>query len=188
MGLDYLPMALFDTLPRLYAEMRDSFHEVYGLDLREARSCLALSISVRGLAAIAMAIPLSPRNAPVTLSQMARNVIHRPLHRKSGRLPNGISSSVRQVGHLRAFRQRCETTNALRTLIRARAGSPRPSSIADFSSLSWSPLAEHSRKALRPTRPTTTPSEFASDLALRREPPRKSRRTLGGAGDRPAAA
>lgn len=30
MGLDFYPMTLFDTLPRLYAELEESFREVYG--------------------------------------------------------------------------------------------------------------------------------------------------------------
>jgi phosphoenolpyruvate carboxylase len=33
MGLDHYPMSIFASLPRLYAEMRDSFREVYGLEL-----------------------------------------------------------------------------------------------------------------------------------------------------------
>jgi phosphoenolpyruvate carboxylase len=35
MGLDPYPMTLFETLPRIYAEMADSFREVYGLALQE---------------------------------------------------------------------------------------------------------------------------------------------------------
>ena len=33
MGLDHYPMSIFATLPRLYAEIRESFREVYGKDL-----------------------------------------------------------------------------------------------------------------------------------------------------------
>jgi phosphoenolpyruvate carboxylase len=33
MGLDHYPMSIFASLPRLYAEMQDSFREVYGLEL-----------------------------------------------------------------------------------------------------------------------------------------------------------
>ncbi len=33
MGLDHYPMSIFDSLPRLYAEMRESFREVYGMEL-----------------------------------------------------------------------------------------------------------------------------------------------------------
>jgi len=33
MGLDHYPMSVFESLPRLYMEMRDSFREVYGLEL-----------------------------------------------------------------------------------------------------------------------------------------------------------
>ena len=33
MGLDHYPMSLFESLPRLYVEIRDSFREVYGLEL-----------------------------------------------------------------------------------------------------------------------------------------------------------
>jgi phosphoenolpyruvate carboxylase len=31
MGLDYFPMVLFDTVPRLYAELEDSLRDVYGI-------------------------------------------------------------------------------------------------------------------------------------------------------------
>src|SRR5258708_29661921 len=34
MGLDHYPMSIFESLPRLYLEIRDSFHYVYGLELR----------------------------------------------------------------------------------------------------------------------------------------------------------
>ena len=33
MGLDHYPMSIFESLPRIYAEMRESFREVYGLQL-----------------------------------------------------------------------------------------------------------------------------------------------------------
>jgi phosphoenolpyruvate carboxylase len=33
MGLDHYPMSIFESLPRLYAEMRESFREVYGMGL-----------------------------------------------------------------------------------------------------------------------------------------------------------
>ncbi len=55
MGLDPYPMTLFDTLPKIYAEMADCFREVYGLKLHE-RNCLASFPLVRGSAAIATAI------------------------------------------------------------------------------------------------------------------------------------
>jgi phosphoenolpyruvate carboxylase len=35
MGLDYYPMSIFDALPRLYSEVIDSFHEVYGMELED---------------------------------------------------------------------------------------------------------------------------------------------------------
>lgn len=36
MGLDHYPMSLFDALPRVYAEIADSFSEIYGATLSEA--------------------------------------------------------------------------------------------------------------------------------------------------------
>jgi len=33
MGLDHYPMSIFESLPRLYTEMRDSFRELYGMEL-----------------------------------------------------------------------------------------------------------------------------------------------------------
>jgi phosphoenolpyruvate carboxylase len=34
MGLDHYPMSIFESLPRLYVELRDSFREVYNLELQ----------------------------------------------------------------------------------------------------------------------------------------------------------
>ena len=34
MGLDHYPMSIFESLPRLYVEIRDSFRDVYGRELR----------------------------------------------------------------------------------------------------------------------------------------------------------
>ena len=34
MGLDYYPMTLFETLPKVYSEFADSFESVYGRELR----------------------------------------------------------------------------------------------------------------------------------------------------------
>src|SRR5204863_3142473 len=33
MGLDHYPMSIFESLPRVYDEIRDSFREVYGMNL-----------------------------------------------------------------------------------------------------------------------------------------------------------
>ena len=33
MGLDHYPMSIFESLPRIYTEMRDTFRDVYGLEL-----------------------------------------------------------------------------------------------------------------------------------------------------------
>src|SRR4029077_18934476 len=37
MGLDYFPMVLFESLPRLYAELEESLQAVYRLDAGQAR-------------------------------------------------------------------------------------------------------------------------------------------------------
>jgi phosphoenolpyruvate carboxylase len=37
MGLDYFPMVLFETLPRLYDELEDSVHDAYGIRAEQAR-------------------------------------------------------------------------------------------------------------------------------------------------------
>ena len=33
MGLDHYPMSIFESLPRLYSEIRESFKDVYGMEL-----------------------------------------------------------------------------------------------------------------------------------------------------------
>ena len=55
MGLDYYPMTIFETLPKLYAEFAESFEVVYGrrLDFGELRDVIRFG---SGSVAIAMAI------------------------------------------------------------------------------------------------------------------------------------
>lgn len=43
MGLDHYSMSIFESLPRLYAEIRESFREIYGLDLPEEQVPQVLS-------------------------------------------------------------------------------------------------------------------------------------------------
>ena len=52
MGLDYFPMVLFETLPRLYAELEESVREVYGGDAEglelPSRGCLSFGSWIGG--------------------------------------------------------------------------------------------------------------------------------------------
>ena len=56
MGLRYFRLSLFDALPRIYAEVAESFREVYGSRNLKKPACRTWCSLVRGLAETATAI------------------------------------------------------------------------------------------------------------------------------------
>jgi phosphoenolpyruvate carboxylase len=111
MGLDPYPMTLFDTLPKIYAEMADSFREVYGLELseRELPGVLSFGSWVGG---DRDGNPFVTADCTRDALQMARNVIIHHYLAQLSKAAGLLSSSTRQTGTSAAFRERLKEYEA----------------------------------------------------------------------------
>ncbi len=111
MGLDFYPMTLFETLPRLYAELAESFAEVYGraLNHEELPDLLHFGSWIGG---DRDGNPLIKPDCTADALALARNVILDHYSLELQRLIDELSSSLRQTGcsaELRAAVEAYET-------------------------------------------------------------------------------
>jgi phosphoenolpyruvate carboxylase len=104
-GLEYFPMALFDTLPRLYQEFRDSFQKVYGLDLREGDLPELVSFG-SWIGGDRDGNPFVTPDCIREALDKARTAILDYYIEEIWQLLEGISASVRQVGISEALRRK----------------------------------------------------------------------------------
>ena len=97
MGLDFYPMTLFETLPRLYAELSESFAEVYGRALNhdELPELLHFGSWIGG---DRDGNPLIKPDCTADALALARNVILEHYSLEIQRLIDELSSSLRQTG------------------------------------------------------------------------------------------
>ena len=97
MGLDFYPMTLFETLPRLYAELAESFSEVYGRALNhdELPELLHFGSWIGG---DRDGNPLIKPDCTADALALARNVILEHYSQEIQRLIDELSSSLRQTG------------------------------------------------------------------------------------------
>ncbi len=97
MGLDYYPMTLFDTLPKLYAEFSESFESVYGKKLgrNELDGVIQFGSWIGG---DRDGNPLITPQATADALEMARHVVLDFYIREIERLTEQLSSSARQTG------------------------------------------------------------------------------------------
>jgi phosphoenolpyruvate carboxylase len=97
MGLDFYPMTLFETLPRLYAELAESFREVYGhaLNHDELPELLYFGSWIGG---DRDGNPLIKPDCTADALALARNVILEHYSLEIQRLIDELSSSLRQTG------------------------------------------------------------------------------------------
>jgi phosphoenolpyruvate carboxylase len=97
MGLDFYPMTLFETLPRLYAELAESFSEVYGraLNHEELPELLHFGSWIGG---DRDGNPLIKPDCTADALALARNVILEHYSAEIQRLIDELSSSLRQTG------------------------------------------------------------------------------------------
>src|ERR1700691_745477 len=97
MGLDFYPMTLFETLPRLYTELAESFAEVYGrtLDHDELPELLHFGSWIGG---DRDGNPLIKPDCTADALALARNVILEHYSLEIQRLIDELSSSLRQTG------------------------------------------------------------------------------------------
>jgi phosphoenolpyruvate carboxylase len=166
MGLDPYPMTLFDTLPNIYAEMADSFREVYGLVLQERELPRVLSFG-SWIGGDRDGNPFVTAECTRDALQMARNVIIDHYLHQISKAIELLSSSLRQVGVSPALRQRLKEYSTLPLAARARRISE-----AELYRL-FLELVEARLRASRKI-PAASPAykdcaEFASDIALLRD-------------------
>jgi phosphoenolpyruvate carboxylase len=166
MGLDPYPMTLFDTLPKIYAEIVDSFREVYGLELHERELPCVLSFG-SWVGGDRDGNPFVTAECTRDALQMARNVILDHYLSQILKAADLLSSSHRRVTTSPAFRQRLKEYEALLPSAR-----PRRTSEAELYRL-FLKLVEVRLQASRKV-PSLYPAykdskEFASDIALLRD-------------------
>jgi phosphoenolpyruvate carboxylase len=166
MGLDPYPMTLFDTLPKIYAEMADSFREVYGLELQERELPCVLSFG-SWIGGDRDGNPFVTAECTRDALQMARNVIIDHYLRQVSKAIDLLSSSMRQISISSGLRQRLKEYEALISSAHARRISE-----AELYRL-FLELVEARLRASRKV-PATSPAykdsaEFASDIALLRD-------------------
>jgi phosphoenolpyruvate carboxylase len=97
MGLDYYPMALFETLPKLYAEFAAVFQSVYGAKLRhdEISELIHFGSWIGG---DRDGNPLITPQSTADALEMARRVVLDFYLREIARLVDQLSPSLRQTG------------------------------------------------------------------------------------------
>ena len=166
MGLDPYPMTIFDTVPRIYAEMAGSFREVYDIDLQDRELPRVLSFG-SWIGGDRDGNPFVTAECTRDALQMARNVIIDHYLNQISRAIDLLSSSMRQVGISSALRQRMKEYEALMP-----SAPTRRISGAELYRL-FLELVEARLRATRKV-PATSPayrdsSEFAADMVLLRE-------------------
>jgi phosphoenolpyruvate carboxylase len=166
MGLDPYPMTLFDTVPRIYAEMADSFREVYGLEFHERELPRVLSFG-SWIGGDRDGNPFVTAECTRDALQMARNVIIDHYLHQISKAIDLLSSSIRQVRMSGGLRQRVKEYEALMSSAHARRISE-----AELYRL-FLELVEARLRASRKV-PATSPAykdcaEFAWDIELLRD-------------------
>ncbi|HEY4905030.1 MAG TPA: phosphoenolpyruvate carboxylase [Candidatus Sulfotelmatobacter sp.] len=166
MGLDPYPMTLFDTLPRIYSEMADSFREVFGLEVPEREFPRVLSFG-SWIGGDRDGNPFVTSDCTRDALQMARGVIIDHYLIQLSKAIDLLSSSMRQVGISESLRQRIKACESLPLGAHARRISE-----AEMYRL-FLELVEARLQASRKV-PASSPAygdceEFASDLSLLRE-------------------
>ncbi len=166
MGLDPYPMTIFETLPKIYAEMADAFRQVYGLYLydRELPRVLSFGSWIGG---DRDGNPFVTAECTRDALQMARNVIVDHYVSQISKAIDLLSSSMRQVGISSALRQRIKEYEAIMSSAHVRRISE-----AELYRL-FLELIEARLRASKKV-PATSPAyrdsaEFAADVALLRE-------------------
>jgi phosphoenolpyruvate carboxylase len=166
MGLDPYPMTLFETVPRIYAEIADSFREVYGLEFHERELPRVLSFG-SWIGGDRDGNPFVTAECTRDALQMARNVIIDHYLHQNSKAIDLLSSSIRQVRMSSELRQRVKEYEALMPSAHARR-----ISVAELYRL-FLELVEARVRASRKV-PATSPAyedcaEFASDIEVLRD-------------------
>jgi len=107
MGLYYYPMVLFETLPKLYAEIAESISHVYGLCLDDVQVPCVLRFG-SWIGGDRDGNPYVTHACTGDALQMARNVIIDDYLSEVGRVLENLSSSSRQVAVSEPLRRRAQ--------------------------------------------------------------------------------
>ena len=97
MGLDFYPMTLFDTLPRLYAELRESFLAVYGCAMNDEEFPKLLHFG-SWIGGDRDGNPLITPQSTADALELARTTILEHYALEVQRLIDELSSSLDQIG------------------------------------------------------------------------------------------
>ena len=114
MGLDYFPMILFETLPRLFAELEESVRDVYGADAEVPELLSPACLSFESLSFGSWIGGDRDGNPNVTSAStresvnMARYVIIDHYIAEAARLIGHLSMSTRRIGVSNALAQRVQ--------------------------------------------------------------------------------
>ncbi|MBV9625608.1 MAG: phosphoenolpyruvate carboxylase [Acidobacteria bacterium] len=164
MGLDYYPRSIFESLPRIYSEIRESFSAVYGSKppIDRLPQVLAFGSWIGG---DRDGNPYVTAESTREALERAENTILAHYTAEIERLIEQLSSSARQVPVAKDFHEQLERYERLMGEQRPAARISRSESYRRFLSLVIA--------RLRPGRPATqwsyaSADEFESDLALLR--------------------
>ncbi|HEY7352008.1 MAG TPA: phosphoenolpyruvate carboxylase [Terriglobales bacterium] len=105
MGLDHYPMSIFDSLPRLYREMRESFAEVYRKELCAAQIPQVLSFG-SWIGGDRDGNPFVTLESTHEALERARNTVLQHYIEEVERIIAPLSSSCRQVAISEEFQRR----------------------------------------------------------------------------------
>ncbi|MGA8432219.1 MAG: phosphoenolpyruvate carboxylase [Candidatus Sulfotelmatobacter sp.] len=105
MGLDPYPMTLFETVPKIYGEISDSFREIYGVELQNHELPPVLSFG-SWIGGDRDGNPFVTSDCTGDALQMARGVIIDHYLSQISKAIGLLSSSVRQIGISESLRKR----------------------------------------------------------------------------------
>ena len=168
MGLDVYPMSIFESLPRVYAEISDSFREIYGADIGalELPDVLSFGSWIGGdRDGNPFVTPDSTREA----LERAHNAILDHYIAELARLSRKLSSSSRQIQISRKLRSRLDAYTK-----RLGDDAPRAARISATELyrrfLSFITLRlRHHREEIENAWPYASPQELEADLLLVRD-------------------
>jgi len=107
MGLDHYPMSIFDSLPRLYTEIRESFKDVYDMELCAGQVPQVLSFG-SWIGGDRDGNPFVTPETTREALERARNTVLAHYIAELGRLLEPLSSSSRQVAVSTEFQRRLD--------------------------------------------------------------------------------
>ncbi|HXF14448.1 MAG TPA: phosphoenolpyruvate carboxylase [Terriglobales bacterium] len=107
MGLDHYPMSIFESLPRLYAEIRESFKDVYDMELCAAQVPQVLSFG-SWIGGDRDGNPFVTPDTTREALERARNTVLGHYIAEIERLLEPLSSSSRQVSVSTEFQRRLD--------------------------------------------------------------------------------